>query len=260
MSDRFKVDWFKFSIISMCLFGFVIIGSVYLIYFIQFPLITHDNEIWAQFGDFIGGTLSSIFSFLTFLAILYTLHLQREELGLNREELRLSREELRIANSESGNQTRIAMKQLENSIRQKNEEYLLEYMQVLSNLESEIRNPQVSHKIGSALIETFLSSKITVQNNTIVNEQGNFLPVKPIIKYLNCLEYLIFWDFLQLQSETLNTQSINNHRAFSSTYSTFIKSFCNDETILELDKSGVLLKLNISANFPNIVRFFKIVI
>ncbi|TGL04987.1 hypothetical protein EHQ43_10100 [Leptospira bouyouniensis] len=250
-----RVDWFKGFLSVMALSGFLIIAFVYGYYNYNFPFITDDNELWAQFGDFVGGTLSSIFSFLTFLAILYTLHLQREELGLNREELRLSREELKIANKEAGDQTRISRTQLENSKRQKNEAYLLEYMQVYSKLERDVNNPRYSHKIGSSIIDSFLSGKYGIQNDQIINKDGYALDVVAILKYLNCLEYLIHWDLLQVQDETFNTQPIPDHRSFSSKYAPFIKSFCDDKTFIHLSKSGVLLKMNIAAQFPNIVRF-----
>ncbi|CAE14672.1 unnamed protein product [Leptospira phage LE1] len=255
-----KIDWFKIFLILMALSGFAIIGFVFGYYKHNFPFLTDDNELWAQFGDFVGGTLSSIFSFLTFLAILYTLHLQREELGLNREELRLNRKELETANAEAGKQTQIAYNQLESSIRQKNEEYLLQYMQMYSQIEGELKHPGFSNKTGAELLDAFC--QITVGNTVKVlntpdslKKEGLNLPKKHILKFFNCLEYLIYWDLLQFKTESGIPIPDSNHRAFSSSYSPFIKSFCNDETFVCLNRSAILLTMNVAAQFPNIARF-----
>ncbi|TGN13478.1 hypothetical protein [Leptospira bandrabouensis] len=255
-----KIDWFKVFLILMALSGFLIIGFIFGFYHYNFPFLTDDNELWAHFGDFVGGTLSSIFSFLTFLAILYTLHLQREELSLNREELRLNRKELETANQEAGNQTQIARNQLENSIKQKNEEYLLQYMHMYSQIEGELKHQNFPNKTGAELLEAFCEGTIgkIIPLNILgdsIERNNQKIANKPIFKYLNCLEYLIYWDLLQVQTENLNTQPIANHRSFSSIYAAFIKSFCNDETFNNLDKSGILLKMKIVSQFPNIARF-----
>lgn len=50
--------------------------------------ISKNPESWAHFGDYLGG----IFSFFSFMALLYTIHLQTKELKATREELQLSRQ------------------------------------------------------------------------------------------------------------------------------------------------------------------------
>ncbi|WP_417327819.1 putative phage abortive infection protein [Halarcobacter sp.] len=50
-------------------------------------VITKDTESFAFFGDFIGGTLNPILAFLAFLALLYTIKIQSDELSATREEL-----------------------------------------------------------------------------------------------------------------------------------------------------------------------------
>ncbi|VAW73737.1 hypothetical protein MNBD_GAMMA14-2378 [hydrothermal vent metagenome] len=62
--------------------------------------ITSDNEKWGTFGDFIGGTLNPILSFLALIALLYTIHIQSKELKLSRRELKLSRDELQLTRTE----------------------------------------------------------------------------------------------------------------------------------------------------------------
>lgn len=50
--------------------------------------ISKNPESWAHFGDYLGG----IFSFFSFMALLYTVHLQIQELKATKEELKLSRQ------------------------------------------------------------------------------------------------------------------------------------------------------------------------
>ncbi|RXJ77607.1 hypothetical protein CRV03_05085 [Arcobacter sp. F155] len=50
-------------------------------------VITKDTQSFAFFGDFIGGTLNPILAFLAFLALLYTIKIQSDELSATREEL-----------------------------------------------------------------------------------------------------------------------------------------------------------------------------
>lgn len=46
------------------------------------------QEVWGQFGDFFGGFLNPLFSLLAFVAVLYNLHLQSEQLEVAKEEFR----------------------------------------------------------------------------------------------------------------------------------------------------------------------------
>lgn len=44
-------------------------------------------DVWGQMGDYFGGMLNPIFAFASFLALLYTIRIQSEELRMTREEL-----------------------------------------------------------------------------------------------------------------------------------------------------------------------------
>lgn len=50
----------------------------------------YSHEKWAQFGDFLGGVLNPLYAFLAFLALLYTINIQRTELKQARAEFRRS--------------------------------------------------------------------------------------------------------------------------------------------------------------------------
>lgn len=72
--------------------GFGIIAILISLGFYILNFHTHEisknPESWAHFGDYLGG----IFSFFSFMALLYTVHLQTQELKATREELKLSRQ------------------------------------------------------------------------------------------------------------------------------------------------------------------------
>jgi len=61
--------------------------------------ITSDHNKWGTFGDFIGGTLNPILSFLAFIALLITIILQTQELSLSTKELASSAKALRDQSS-----------------------------------------------------------------------------------------------------------------------------------------------------------------
>jgi hypothetical protein len=54
------------------------------------------HDVWGTFGDYVGGTLNPIFSFLSFIGLLITIVLQRKELAATQEEFTLTRENAEI--------------------------------------------------------------------------------------------------------------------------------------------------------------------
>lgn len=59
-----------------------------------FKMPSPEPEQWGQMGDFFGGMLNPILAFASFIALLYTIRIQSEELKLTRAELGLTRNEL----------------------------------------------------------------------------------------------------------------------------------------------------------------------
>jgi hypothetical protein len=64
------------------------------------PAPSGSQEIWGQFGDFLGGTLNPILGFLSLVAIVMTLAVQSRQLDLSHEQLKLSRSELEASREE----------------------------------------------------------------------------------------------------------------------------------------------------------------
>lgn len=78
-----------------------VIVTVFASYFITFDgHLTAKQEYWGQFGDFIGGTLNPILSFLTLMAIVLTVVLQHKQMEMSRVELDISRLELEATREE----------------------------------------------------------------------------------------------------------------------------------------------------------------
>lgn len=79
----------------------LVIVTVFVSYFIMFDgFLTARQDYWGQFGDFIGGTLNPILSFLTLMAIVLTVVLQHKQLEMSRVELDISRLELEATREE----------------------------------------------------------------------------------------------------------------------------------------------------------------
>ncbi|MGR2708695.1 putative phage abortive infection protein [Pseudomonas sp. AU10] len=69
-------------------FAIVIVGIVFIFYFSEFKDGFSSNRAdWGTFGDFIGGTLNPLLSFLGLIALLLTIVLQSKELESTRKEL-----------------------------------------------------------------------------------------------------------------------------------------------------------------------------
>ena len=72
------------------------IMTVFLFYFMNFDgELSKSHERWGTFGDFIGGTLNPILSFLALIALILMVILQKRQLEISSEELKATREELR---------------------------------------------------------------------------------------------------------------------------------------------------------------------
>lgn len=82
-----SVNLFKY-LLGIFVIAIVIIAFAFTIYFIKFHgSLSATNGDWGTFGDFIGGTLNPILSFLSLIALLVTIFLQSKELEHTREEL-----------------------------------------------------------------------------------------------------------------------------------------------------------------------------
>lgn len=79
------------SLFIIVIFAIVSIASILRIYFSAFSgEFSVKQEVWGAFGDFVGGTMNPILSFLGLIALLLTIILQNKELEATRVELKRS--------------------------------------------------------------------------------------------------------------------------------------------------------------------------
>lgn len=73
----------------------------YVMYFSRFHGgFSEKQDVWGQFGDFIGGTVNPLLSFLSLIALVFTVVLQTRQLEHSREELANSKAELAATREE----------------------------------------------------------------------------------------------------------------------------------------------------------------
>ena len=82
-TNRFFIGVSIFSVIAVCLYPFILVYNT--------P--DFDWAVRGQIGDSFA-ILTSIFSMISFIAVLYTISLQQKQLELQGEELKLTREQL----------------------------------------------------------------------------------------------------------------------------------------------------------------------
>ncbi len=54
--------------------------------------LSNEHEVWAQFADYLSGTIGVVLTFVSFIALLYTIYIQSKELSETRQEMKLSRQ------------------------------------------------------------------------------------------------------------------------------------------------------------------------
>jgi uncharacterized membrane protein len=87
-SKRQEIELTKLKYFALLiLLNFV--ASVLCVYLWKFNGLTFGDtpDVWGQMGDYFGGMLNPIFAFASFIALLYTIRIQSEELKLTRDEL-----------------------------------------------------------------------------------------------------------------------------------------------------------------------------
>ncbi|NQZ27185.1 MAG: hypothetical protein HRT55_12840 [Colwellia sp.] len=88
-------DDIKFPLWLYWFFGGVIILACSLLwrYFSLFDGTWGDQELFAQFGDFVGGTLNPVLGFATIALLVWSINVQMRELRLTREEVKETKNE-----------------------------------------------------------------------------------------------------------------------------------------------------------------------
>lgn len=70
--------------IAFCLFVFIVVFGIYVYNFCYLKIENSQLQFWGQTGDYFGGVLNPFFALASFMAVLYSIHIQRIELRENR--------------------------------------------------------------------------------------------------------------------------------------------------------------------------------
>lgn len=81
------------AILILCISALFVVLIPYVYHF--YGGVSNAQADWAQFGDYIGGTLNPLLSFITVLILLFTLKMSYDNLDLTKKELELTQIELK---------------------------------------------------------------------------------------------------------------------------------------------------------------------
>lgn len=133
------------------------------LYFINFhDGLSSKNEAWGTFGDYLGGVLNPILGFASFIALLYTVRLQSEELKNSNEQLTRSAS---------------AQKEMEKTQRLQQFEGLFTYMaNELSKIHGQLVNEPYKQSAGQFLTTSY--SRTYTHSNVRESLRSNYLLVR----------------------------------------------------------------------------------
>ena len=110
--------------ITIFSFAFISILTAIVFYTYNFSdEISKEHERWGTFGDYFGGLLNPVLSFLSLIALLLTIILQNQELFETRKEIKQSREAQEKSEEALKEQSETLKKQLEEAKKATNAEY-----------------------------------------------------------------------------------------------------------------------------------------
>ena len=154
--------------------GFYVVGASHF-----------DNAHWEDFGGFIGGSAGVALTALTFLALLYTIHIQSTQLSLSRQELSLTRDEMAL-NREELERSATALGDQVSAINIQNfERTLFDSLRFLNELVSQFehRNPAEDLPRHGALAFSAMYHRLVGSSNlgSIASDDGDLVGSDPTI-------------------------------------------------------------------------------
>lgn len=218
-------------LISFGLFALFCIVSVFGVYSISFKDFSFiaDTEKFGQFGDFVGGTLNPILAFLSFMALLYTIKIQMDELKLSREELESTRKELegsRIAQQEQSESLKLQNKAAKIQIFENTFFQLLnqhnEYLDLLIQENCLKSINLVKYKQGNY---GNLISDVPLEKNEVYKTFRNLNQTKRVMKNY----YMVLYQLLKFIDEKSKDGIIN-----VKVYTNIVRALIDDEVLRTL--------------------------
>lgn len=201
----------KYLIIIALIFTTVVISAFVL----QFghKSFANTSEEWAQFGDYIGGTLNPIFALLSFSALLYTITIQLKqiklsekqltrtltELKLSKEELELTRQELARSADAQINSQLVMQQQLKTQNSQQFDSIFFAMLRELNTLLAKLEeippkyiiNDNYEHGDSISTLDKIYQKIFTTDLSSIHEIQTQLLQEKEIAQYFMLLYQLL---------------------------------------------------------------------
>ncbi|MFW3894540.1 hypothetical protein [Pseudomonas bharatica] len=223
---------------SIVLFAAVLLFLVFGLYFFKFGsmemLLSAKKAEWGTFGDFVGGTLNPILSFLGLIALLLTIVLQSNELELTREEL------ARTADAQEKTQA-VLDEQSRTQIKQQFEGTLFSLLDQHNRLLNEISVPRGD---GLSLIRGTLNSLLEIKGNIADGGDSAYFRFRQVITYLNVVREVLKFNFHNAPEGEIGPHFVGNIEEASYPtrgerfYADIIKAHLSDEAALLISIYG----------------------
>ncbi|OFR06015.1 hypothetical protein HMPREF2907_04585 [Neisseria sp. HMSC055H02] len=180
--------------------------------------LSNDPATWGTFGDYLGGTLNPIISFLALIGLLYTIHQQAQEMKATREELKQAAEQQRQQVEQQSRQSEIFnLQQFESTFFSLLEQHNKAIERI--NVESIYKSLHYIYTNKIDIITTYKPSK----------ELSNSLAIKTINQHYELKSYFnLLFQILKFISISLSKNSESNNREDSKIT---IKDFYSDSKI-----------------------------
>ena len=146
------------------------VAAVCLFYATHFTTLSDDHKVWSEFGSFFGGAVTPILAFFSFIALLYTIHFQRQELVYTRTELK------RSADAMSAQERNMRFQQFENTF--------FSMLQMLNSLYSKVYQDLtfLETKVGRDLPDL---TTVSVDTSSIDHATGHYFElISRIIEHI----------------------------------------------------------------------------
>jgi len=247
--------------------AFLIVLGLYIAYFKNLS-ITNDSATWGTFGDYLGGTLNPIISFLALIGLLYTIHQQAQEMQATREELKQAAEQQRKQVEQQSRQSEIFnLQQFESTFFS----LLEQHNKIIENL--------IEAKI-SDLTNITIDEKFNIDCYVKDNIRQNSLPKQYFIILFQILKFISLSLSKDIEGKTDNKITINdfshdnqqsreklsNHyiNPQEKIYSNILRSFIPNDILkllilncLSLDKDSKEHNLKTFYNFQGLLNRYQ---
>lgn len=236
--EIFKINWNDIIRPNQVL---VSIGGIFIILFFSsyFWFVGIDEFKPNELGDYFGGVLNPMLGFVSFIAILGTIALQRYSIKLQREELKETQNEFKIQskifNKQQFEETFFSLLKIFNELKDKKStrfysslvsicHKIRDYSQGDKEIEKEYNDILKLYLDDDDLTEIFLNDNIICVHTELYNNVKNSIEEHSLFEYLKLKECHYFQEFRKENELTYNEDNIrtikyklsafkNNHSA-----------------------------------------------